>query len=112
MTIFDVWIIDVTAYSYTGSSIYQELQTMANIKKRKQLQAFMEALRNFTPLIFSAEGCMGRERHTTGNMLAAIRTKNWDWEYVDTYRYVRARLSLSLTISLLHILRGEKEKIA
>ena len=60
MTIFDVRIADVTAASYEGGSTNQTLHEGENTKKRKHLQACLESHQKFTPLVFSAEGCMGR----------------------------------------------------
>ena len=61
MTTFDVQITDIIANSYRDGTTTANLQKGKNRKKRKHLRAYLEARRNFTPLVFSAEGCMGKE---------------------------------------------------
>ena len=61
MTIFDVRITNITAKTYRDGSTDQNLQKGENLKIRKHLKACLEARRSFTPLVFSAEGCMGKE---------------------------------------------------
>ena len=41
----------------------------------------MEARRSFTPLIFSAEGCMEKDTNAEVKRLAALLSKKWDREY-------------------------------
>ena len=108
MTIFDVRITDVTEKSYRDGSTNQNLQKGKNMKKRKNLKACLEARRSFTPLVFSAEGCMGKDTQAAFRRLAALLSnKKWYREYAMTCRYVQARLSLSLLISFLCLIREE-----
>ena len=110
MTIFDVRITDVTAKSYQDGTTTSNLQRGGNLKKRKHLKSCLEARRSFTLLVFSSEVCMGKETNAAFKRLAALLSKKWDREYVAVCGYVRARLSLSLKISLSHLLRGEMER--
>ena len=80
MTIFDVRITNFMATSYLGRYTYHALQTGENINKRKHLQAFLEARKNFTPLVFSKERCMGRETQVSVKRMAALLRNNWDQE--------------------------------
>ena len=52
-----------------------DLQKVGNLKKRKHLKACLEARRSFTPLVFSAEGCMGKETNVAVKQLAALLSK-------------------------------------
>ena len=81
-----------------------------NLKKKKHLKACLDARRSFTLLIFSAEGCMGKETNAVVKRLAALLSRKWDREYAAVCGYVRACLSLSLARSFLHLLRGERER--
>ena len=110
MTIFDVRITDVTSNSYRDGTTTANLQKGENPKKRKHLKACLEARQSFTLMVFSAEGCIGKEMNVAVKRLAAILSKKWDREYAAVYRYVRARLSLSLARSFSHLLRGERER--
>ena len=49
---------------------------------------------------------MGRETQASVKRLVALLSNKWDREYEEIYGYVKARLSLSLEISFLHLLRG------
>ena len=82
MTIFDVQITDVTAKSYRDSTTTANLQKGENLKKRKYLKACLEARQSFTPLVFSAEGCMGKETNAAVKRLAVLLSNKWDREYV------------------------------
>ena len=53
---------------------------------------------------------MGRETQAVVKRLSTLIRKNWDREYVETCRYVRASLSLSLSTSLLHLMGRAREK--
>ena len=96
MAIFEVRITDVTAKSYRDGSTDSNLQKGENVKKKKHLKAFLEAHRNFNPLVFIAEGCIGKETQAAVRRLAALLSKKWEREYSAVCRYVRARLLLSL----------------
>ena len=111
MKIFDVRITDVTAKSYQDGTNTTNLQRGGNLKKRKHLKACLEARRSFTPLVFSTEGCMGKETNVAVRRLTALLSKKWDGEYAAVCGYVRACLSLSLARSFSHLIRGEREKI-
>ena len=78
MTIFDVRITDVTAKSYRDGTTTANLQKGENLKKKKHLKACLKARRSFTPLVFSAEGCMGKETNAAVKRLAALLSKKWD----------------------------------
>ena len=99
MTIFDVRITDVTAKSYRDGTTTANLQKGEYLKKKIHLKACLEACRSFTPLVFSAEGCMGKETNAAFKRLAALLSKKWDREYAAVCGHVRARLSFSLARS-------------
>ena len=61
MKIFDIRITDVMAKSYKDGSTNHTIQKWGNLKKWNHPQFFLEACRNFTPLVFSVEGCLGKQ---------------------------------------------------
>ena len=81
MTIFDIRFTDVTAKSYRDGTTTANLQRGENLKKRKHLKACLEARQSFTPLVLSAEGCMGKETNAAVRRLTALLSKKWDREY-------------------------------
>ena len=110
MTIFDVRITDINAKSYRYGTTTANLQKGEKLKKKKHLKACLEARQSFTPLVFSAEGCMEMETNAAVKRLAALLSKKWDRGYAAVCGYVRAQLSLSLARSFLHLLRGDRER--
>ena len=110
MTIFDVRFTDITSKSYRDGTTTSNLQRGGNLKKRKHLKACLEARLSFTLLVFSAKGCMGKEKNSAVRQLTTLLSKKCDREYAAVCGNGRARLSLSLMRSFLHLLRGEREK--
>ena len=49
---------------------------------------------------------MGRETQAAVKRLVSLLSNKWEQEYEEIYAYVRARLSLSMERSFLHLLRG------
>ena len=74
MTIFDQIINDVMTKSYRGVSTDQNLQKWENLKKP------WRAHRSFIPLVFSTEGCTGKETQAAVRRLAKLISKKWDRE--------------------------------
>ena len=76
MIIFDIRITDVTAKSYRDGTTTANIQKGENLKKKKYMKACLEARRSFPPLVFSAEGCMRKEKNAAVKRLAALLSRN------------------------------------
>lgn len=61
------------------------------------MQACHEMWRDFTPLVYSVDGCAGRETKQAERKVAAgVLAAKWDHEYSEMVAYVRARMALAV----------------
>ena len=65
-------------------------------KKDLYLQACLECRRNFTPMVYSADGIPGAEALAAQKRLAALLSYNLKREYSEMCGFVRARMLLAI----------------
>ena len=80
-------------------------------KKRKYDVACRDARKDFTPLIFSADGLMADKAKAAVKRLATILVGKWDREYSVMCGYIRSRLAITLARSMSHCIRGSRNPV-
>ena len=75
-------------------------------KKDLYLQACLKSRRNFTPMVYSADGIPGAEALSAQKRLAALLSYKLKREYSEMCGFVRARMSLAIVRSNSLLLRG------
>ena len=81
-------------------------------KKDLYLQACLERRRNFTPMVYSADGIPGAEALAAQKRLAALLSYKLNREYSEMCGFVRARMSLDIVRSNSLLLRRPRDKEA
>jgi hypothetical protein len=93
----------------------QEVQKVLNKcemeKKDKHLRACHEMRRDFTPLVYSVDGCAGRETKQAERKLAGVLAAKWDREYSEMVAYVRTRMALAVIRANTLLIRGSRSRI-
>ena len=106
--LFDVRITDTDAPSQSHLDPHIILQRHEDAKKKKYLDACLEARRQFTPLVFSVDGLMGVECKAATQRLAAALSAKWRRPYSEMCGFVRSRLSLALVRATNLCIRGTR----
>ena len=96
MCVFELLILSTDTASYDGRHPHKIMSQHERSKKEKYIEACLERRRHFMPLVFSVEGVMGEERKEATEQLTDVLSKKWYMEYLETFGYTRARLSVNL----------------
>jgi hypothetical protein len=89
--IFDKRITDTECRTTRNQEVEKVLKKCEKEKKDKYLRACHEMRRDFTPLVYSVDGCVGHETKQAERKLAGALAAKWDREYSEMVGYVRAR---------------------
>ena len=88
-------------------------KALAKSEKEKNdlyLQAFPERRRNFTPMVYSADGIPGAEALAAQKRLVALLSNKLKQEYSEICGFMRAGMSLVIVISYILLLRRPRNK--
>ena len=106
---FDVRVFDLNAQRYRNSDIKKCFQKNEEEKKRAYNERVLEVENaTFTPLVFSANGGMGRECKKFYQRLAEMIADKRGISTSIASAFVRTRISFSLLRSMLICLRGSR----
>jgi hypothetical protein len=110
--IFDVRITDTECRTTRNLDPFKVLRRCEQLKKEKHLRACHEMRRDFTPLVYSVDGCAGRETKQAERKLAGALAGKWDREYSEMVAYVRTRMALAVIRANTLLLRGSRRRRA
>ena len=109
LTMFDVSIIDTDADSYITTLDPNNLLARREQEKIEKHGPHCKAQRiDFTPLVFSADGLIGKKANLAIKRLSAKLAAKWDRPYSVVCGYVRSRLSISLIRSVSMVVRSPR----
>ena len=94
--VFDVRITDTDCPSSRHKEPHRVLASHEQVKKKKYLQACLERRRQFTPLVYSVDGMMGKEAQAATKQLAFLLAAKWNAAYSNVCGYVKSRQMLVL----------------
>ena len=106
--IFDVRITDVHAASYKRHPPARTLKTAEESKKKRYLRACKAQRRDFTPLVYSAEGMPGRETRAAEKRLASALSAKLERPYSEMVTWVRQRMCIANVRQATLLLRGSR----
>ena len=92
----DVCILDTDQPSYKDDSSKKVLEAHVKRKKKKYLQACLDRLRSFTPLVYSVDGMACREARSFEKQIASLLADKWERAYSEMVGYVRGRMAMSI----------------
>ena len=108
---FDIRVFYSNATRYANQSLQQCYASNENEKKRKYNNRVMNVEQGcFTPLVFSANGDMGRECKKFYSVLAEMITSKRKQEYCITMSWLRRKISFLLMRSTLLCIRDSRGK--
>jgi hypothetical protein len=81
MTILDMRIMDTDVKSYRKKEFAKVLEKHEKEKKDKYLQNCLEMQKDFTPMVYSVDGIVGREAQNVEKRLATHLASKWSCEY-------------------------------
>ena len=93
---FDIQIFNLDAGSYLCMTPEKALAKAEKEKKDLYLHACPVRRRNFTPMLYSADGIPGAEALAAQNRLSALLRYKLKREYSEMYGFVQARKSLAI----------------
>ena len=96
--------------SYLRMTPKKALAKAENKKKDLYLQACLERIMNFTPMVYSTDGIPGAEALAAHKRLAALLSYKLKREYSEMCCFVRASMSLAIVRSNSLLLRGPRNK--
>ena len=106
IAMFDIRIVNLNAGSYLRMTPEKALAKADKEKKDLYLQACLERRRNFTPMVYSADGIPRAEALAAQKRLAALLSYKLKREYTEMCGFVRAQISLAIVRSNSLLLRG------
>ncbi|KAL7461468.1 hypothetical protein ACHAXS_001898, partial [Conticribra weissflogii] len=106
--IFDVRITDVHAVSYKKHPPARTLKNAEESKKKRYLRACKSQRRDFTPLVYSAEGMPGRETRAAEKRLASALSDKLERPYSEMVTWVRQRMCIATVRQATLLLRGSR----
>ena len=105
----DVRVFDQNALRYGRTELKKCFQKNEEEKKKFYNERVLQVENaTFTPLVFSANGGMGRECGVFYNRLATMIAEKRDIAASEAISFVRTRISFSLLRSMLLCLRGSR----
>ena len=107
---FDIRIVNLDVGSYMCMMPENSLAKEEKEKKGLYLQAYLERISTFTPMVYSADGIPGLDALASQNMLATLLTCKLKWGYSEICGFVKARISLAIVRSNRLLLRFPWDK--
>ena len=107
---FGILIFNLDVRSYLRMTPEKALSKAEKENKYLYLQDCLERRRNFTPMVFSADGIPGAEALATQKRLASLLSYKLNQEYSEICGFVRARMSLAIVRSNSLLFHGLLEK--
>ncbi len=106
---FDVAVTNAGAVSYAGKPLKSVLAKFERAKKSKYNHRVMNIEHGtFTPLIFTANGCMGPECSMFHKSIADKISEKTGEAYSDVISFIRCKLSFILMRSAILCARGSR----
>ena len=109
-TMFDIRIFNLDAGSYLRMTPEKALAKAEKEKKHLYLHDCLERRRNFTPMVYSADGISGSEALAAQKRLAALISYKLKRKYSVMCGFVKARMSLAIVRSNSLLLCGPRDK--
>jgi len=81
-------------------------------KKEQYLARCHELYKDFTPMIYSVHGMVGREAKMAEKWMASYLSKKWYQPYIQMVSFVRLRIWLSIAMSSRLLIHGSRERDA
>jgi hypothetical protein len=78
-------------------------------KKDQYLARCHELRKDFTPMIYSVDGMLGREAKMAEKWMASYLSKKWYQHYSQMVPFVRLRIWLSIAMSNTLLIHGSRE---
>ena len=107
---FDIQIANLDMGSYLCMTPEKDLAKAEKGRKDLYLQAYLERRRNFTPMVYSADGIPREESLAAQKSLAALLSYKLKREYSEMCGFVRARMSLAIVRSNSLLFQGPRDK--
>ena len=95
----DIQIFNFDAGSYLRMMPKKAPTKLEKNKKKKYLQAFLQCLRTFTPVVYSADVIIRAEALVAQSILAALLSFNIKQEYSKICGFVQASMLRAIVIS-------------
>jgi hypothetical protein len=109
-TLFDVRVTDTDALCYADQPVRAILQYAENAKKAKYGVACEERRVDFTPLVVSVDGALGREAKAFITRLSQGLALKWGRNYSEIKGWIQARLSFAIVRATSQCFRGSRSK--
>ena len=106
MYVFEIWVVNTEVAYYDGRHSQKILSQHERRKKRKYLEACLDWKWHFTPIRFSVDRVVGKDKKTQTKELAADLLTKCYMEYSETCGYVWVRISLNLVYALYFMVWG------
>ena len=106
----NIRIVNLDAGSYLHITPEKALVKAEKEKKNLYLQACLECIMTFTPIVYSADGIPGAEALATQKRLATVLSYKHKQEYSEMCGFVRARTSLEIVRSNSLLLQSPGDK--
>ena len=103
---FDIRIVNLNTGSYLRRTPEKALAKVEKENKYLYIKACLERRRNFTPMVYYADGIPGADALAAQNRLATLLSYKLKREYSEMCDFVRARMSLAIVRSNSLLLRG------
>ena len=97
---------DVDAPTYDNTSTEKCLSKHEHAKKKKYLQACVSQRMNFTPLVFSVDGAMGKETEAFIKRLAKHLSIKWDRPFLRIIYYILTGLRIAFVQATHQTMQG------
>ena len=108
--VFDFRVTDTDCRSYRHKDPKQVLTDQEKEKKDKYVDACHELRKDFTPMVYSVDGIVGREAKMAEKRLACYLSKKWHRPYSQVVHFVGVRMALALARSTSLLLRGSRDR--
>ena len=108
--VFDFRVTDTDCRSYRHKDPKQVLTDQEKEKKDKYVDACHELRKDFTPMVYSVDGIVGREAKMAEKRLACYLSKKWHRPYSQVVHFVGVRMALALARSTSLLLHGSRDR--
>jgi len=79
-------------------------------KKDKYLQNCLKMRKDFTTMVYSVDGIVGREARNAEKRLATHLAGKWNCEYSQMVYYVRVRMAIAVVRANSLLIRGSRDR--
>lgn len=101
--------MDTNAATFQNTAPAKVLAKQEKNKKAKYGQAYRQAHKTFTPLVYSVDGLEGTEASAARKRLASQLAAKWGQEYSQLCGFICSRIFLALVHSTSRYLRGTRD---